>query len=347
MKVGMIGCGGMGTTHYLSLKALSSRMDFEVTALADCRKEFLDKASACFPEANLYEYGMDLIEKEELDAVHICLPSYLHASHAAAAMERGMHVLVEKPVCLTREDAKLLLETERKTGVKVMVGQVVRFFDEYRYLKEIYDNKTFGNLKSMVMQRISGDVTWGFEDWFHDEKKSGSVVLDLHVHDLDFLRYMLGEPDTFEVKAAAFDSGMINQIITSYEFGNVFVTAEGMWEVSPAVPFRAGFRAYFDEAAVVYDGGRKPSLSVYRKDGTVEVPEFCPEYDEVSDAAGINISNLGPYYTEIKSFIQCVRENRPVEIAPLDEGVKSVELALKEWEAAKAYVERHHSTNLT
>lgn len=341
MKVGVVGCGGMGTTHYLSLKALSSQMDLEVIALADCRKEFLDKASSYFPEARTYEFGMDLIEKEQLDIVHICLPSYLHVSHAVAAMEKGMNVLVEKPVCLTREDAQLILETEKRTGVKAMVGQVVRSFDEYRYLKQVYENKTFGNLKSIVMQRISGDVRWGFEDWFHDEEKSGSVVLDLHVHDLDFLRYMLGEPDSFDVRATAFDSGMINQIITTYEFGNVFVTAEGVWDVSPSLKFKAGFRACFDEATVVFDGSHRPSLAVYRKDGTVEEPELCPEYTKTSDAAGINISNLGPYYTEIKYFIQCVKEDKPVEVAPISEGVKSVEIALKEWEAAKEYVKKH------
>lgn len=340
MKIGVIGCGGMGTTHYLSLKELSSQMDVEVTALADCRKEFLDKAAAHFPEAKTYEYGMDLIENEELDVVHICLPSYLHVSHAVAAMEKGINVFVEKPVCLTQEDADKILETEKRTGVKAMVGQVVRCFDEYRYLKQVYDNQTYGKLKSIVMQRVSGDTTWGFEDWFHDEQRSGSVVLDLHVHDLDFLRYMLGEPDSFDVKATAFPSGMINQIITSYEFGDVFAVVEGVWDISPALKFEASFRACFEHATVVF-GARTPKLAVYKEDGTVEIPELKPEYQAESDEAGINISSQGPYYTEIKYFIDCLKNNKPVEIAPISEGVKSVELAMKEWEAAKEYVKKH------
>ena len=91
---------------------------------------------------------------------------------------------------LTREDCSRLLEVQKKTGARVMVGQVVRSFGEYRYLKDIYEKKTYGKLKSIVMQRISGDTKWGYEDWFHEERKSGSVVLDLHIHDLDFLRYM-------------------------------------------------------------------------------------------------------------------------------------------------------------
>jgi predicted dehydrogenase len=341
MKVGVIGCGGMGTTHYLSLKALSAQMDLEVVALADCRQEFLDKAAAQFENVRTYTYGMDLIENEQLDIVHICLPSYLHVSHAVAAMEKGMNVFVEKPVCLTREDAKKILDAERRTGVKAMVGQVVRSFEEYKYLKDVYDTGKYGKLKSIVMQRISGDVKWGFEDWFHDEQRSGSVVLDLHVHDLDFLRYMLGDPDKFDVKAAAFDSGMINQIITTYEFGNVFAAVEGVWDESHALSFEASFRACFEEGTLVFKGAHTPSLTVYKKDGTIETPELKPEYDVNSDAAGINISNLGPYYTEIKYFAECVRDNKPIEIAPISEGVKSVEFAIEEWEAAKKYVADH------
>ena len=70
MRIGVIGCGGMGTTHYLSLKVLSEKEDdVEVVALSDCRKEFLDKAASYFPEAATYEYGMELLEKEQLDII--------------------------------------------------------------------------------------------------------------------------------------------------------------------------------------------------------------------------------------------------------------------------------------
>ena len=340
MKVGVIGCGGMGTTHYLSLKALTAIMDLEVVALADSRQEFLEKAQACFPDARVYYNGIELIEKESLDMLHICLPSYLHAEHAIAAMEKKINVFVEKPLCLTNEDAKRILETEKRTGVKAMVGQVVRSFGEYQYLKNVYDTKKFGKLKSIVMQRISGDVRWGQGDWFHDERRSGSVVLDLHVHDVDFLRYMLGEPKSFDVKATAFENGMVNQIITAYEFEDAFAVAEGVWDVSADMKFKAGFRACFEEATVVFDGTETPSLCVYKKDGNVEVPRLHMEYDVESNEAGINISNLGPYYTEIKYFAECVRDGKDIEKAPLVEGAKSVDLAIREWEAAKKYLKK-------
>jgi len=130
MKVGLIGCGGMGTTHNLSLKALSTKMNVEVTALADCRPEFLEKAAIQWPNARQYKTGMELLETESLDSVHICLPSYLHTEHALAAMDKGMNVFIEKPVCLTEEEAEKLMDAQKRNGVQVMVGQVVRSFDE-------------------------------------------------------------------------------------------------------------------------------------------------------------------------------------------------------------------------
>lgn len=336
MKVGIVGCGGMGTTHILALKALSSAMDLEVVAIADCRSDFLLKAADHFPDARRYVTGEELIRAEELDLIHICLPSYLHTSHAVLAMQKGMNVFIEKPVCLTREEGELLLKTQQETGVQVMVGQVVRSTGEYLYLKEAYEKKTYGACKSIVMQRVGGDPIWGFEDWFHAEEKSGSVVLDLHVHDLDFLRYMLGEPDHYSVASSTFESGMINQIITSYQFGETMVSAEGTWEISPAYPFSATYRATFEDAVLVFSSAAQPPLTVYRKDGSVEVPEIIKEYDVSDNSAGINISDLGPYYNEIKYFIECLKQGRKNEVAPLEEGVKSVYLGIKVREAAKA-----------
>ena len=140
-----------------------------------------------------------------------------------------------------------------------------------------------------------------------------------------------------------FESGMINHIITEYEFGDVFATAEGIWDESSAMKFHAAFRAHFEDATIEFNGAQSPSLTVYKKDGTVETPELKAEYEGESDVAGINVSNLGPYYTEIKYFQECVREDKPVEVAPLIEGVRSVQLGIKEWNAAKEYVNAHES----
>lgn len=335
MKIGLLGCGGMGTTHCIALKALAESADIEVTALADCRKEFLDRAAGYWPNATKYSTGMELLENAEIDTVHICLPSYLHTDHAIKAMERGLNVLIEKPICISEDDCMRLLEAKKRTSGKVLVGQVLRFFAEYAYLKELYESGEYGELKAISLQRLSGDVTWGYEDWFHDEEKSGSVVLDLHVHDVDFLRCLLGEPDSVQVDSSCNSDGLVTHIYSRYAFGEVFATAEGLWDVSPALPFEASFRAYFERATVVYNGANEPSLAVYCEDGTVLEPELKIELDAVDSSAGINISSIGPYYTEIKYFINSIMENQEPDRASLEDAVASAQLALKELRLAK------------
>ena len=100
---------------------------------------------------------------------------------------------------------------------------------------------------------------------------------------------------------------------------------------------QAGFRAYFENGTVYFNQAGQPGLAVYKADGTEIVPELHPEYEGQTNN-GINITNLGPYYTEIKYFLECLRDGKEITLAPLQEGVKSVEQALEEWEAAKLYL---------
>ena len=99
MKIGLIGCGGIGMTHALALKALSQKYDLCVTAIADVRKERLELGLNVWPEAKAYDEGMDLLENAELDLAMICLPTYLHAKFAVRAMEEGTPEFTEKPAC--------------------------------------------------------------------------------------------------------------------------------------------------------------------------------------------------------------------------------------------------------
>lgn len=106
---------------------------------------------------------------------------------------------------------------------------------------------------------------------------------------------------------------MINQVITTYEFGDVFATAEGVWDVSPIPKFQAGFRAYFENGTVYFNQAGQPGLAVYKADGTEIVPELHPEYEGQTNN-GINITNLGPYYTEIKYFLECLRDGKEITL---------------------------------
>lgn len=334
MKIGIIGCGGMGVTHMLSLKTLAAGYDLTVAAIADVREEARKKALEIWPEAMALSEGMELLETVEVDMVLICLPSYLHAKYAVRAMEKGIHVFLEKPVCLREEDCELLLKTQEKTGAKVMAGQVVRMMDEYRYLKELIATKAYGKLQSITMWRLSGVADWGFENWFRDMKRSGSVILDLHIHDVDFLRYILGEPDSIYVNARKNQEGMPEQIITEYRFQDVIASAEAIWDNPKGFPFEAGYRAVFEEASLVFNSNGKDKIIEYHKEGEVKIPVLDREYQREDHTAGINISEMGPYCIEMKYFLDCLTQGKEIAVLPLSEGVGSVRLCLKELDMA-------------
>jgi predicted dehydrogenase len=105
LKIGLIGCGFMGSMH---LNCYLNIPDVKVVAVADVRPEKLSEA-VNLSGAEGYATGKELIEKADVDVIDICLPTFLHTSHAVAAMKKGRKVFLEKPACLTREDCELLL----------------------------------------------------------------------------------------------------------------------------------------------------------------------------------------------------------------------------------------------
>lgn len=322
LTVGLIGCGGMGGMHANCYLALSDKV--KLVAVADLDKAKTEKFTSA-SGAKYYENGKALLENEKPDIIDICLPTYLHTEYAVAAMKNGSDVFLEKPVCLTEEEAALLEKTKKETGAKMQIGQVVRFMDEYVYLRDTVKNGTYGKVKSAYFYRLSADPLWSWEDWFNDYTKSGTVALDLHVHDADVMRYIFGEPDSVSAHATRNDKGVIDHIFSSYTYGGTVINAEGAWDMPAGYPFAAGFRVIFEHAVLEHNG----RLTVRTDKGECFTPEFKAECD-VNVDSGINVSNLGAYYSEIKYFIDKVITGEGEEIAPLSEGIASAMLVKKE-----------------
>ncbi len=111
------------------------------------------------------------------------------------------------------------------------------------------------------------------------------------------------------------------------------VAAEGAWDYSPSFPFCMEYRVKFEKATVVFNSGNNPALVVYPNEGGQIVPEIKNDFDDSNDIGG-NISSLGGYYNELKYFTERLNLGLPLEVAPLSEGVKSLELVLREIEMA-------------
>ena len=187
LKVGLVGVGGISGAH---IPAWESLEDVQLTALCDIRPERMEN----WPEKRHYTDFDRMLDGEELDILDICLPTWLHVPFAVKAMERGIHVICEKPVSLNPEELALAYSVARKNGVCFMVAQVLRFWPEYELLKQIIDSQTYGKLLSGYMGRLGCYPRWSWDNWMMDPARSGMVPFDLHIHDLDFLVYALGVP---------------------------------------------------------------------------------------------------------------------------------------------------------
>ena len=214
-----------------------------------------------------------------------------------------------------------------------MVGQCIRFWPEYDWLRDIIKDKVYGEVRSAVFTRISPKPTWSWDGWILDPKRSGSVALDLHIHDTDYIRSIFGEPSGVSSKVARDGSGAIEQIFTNYRYNGSLVTAEGAWGYPPEFPFSMEYRVMFEKATAVYKSGKTPSLMVYTEDGGTLTPALEKEELENSDTGG-NVSDLGGYFNELKYFTGQVKNNLIIEKATLEEAVKSFELVVKEIESA-------------
>ncbi len=314
LKVALVGVGNISGAH---IPAWENMADCELVALCDVRPEQMEKYS----DKRCYTDFDEMLEKEEIDILDICLPTYLHADYSVKAMEKGINVLCEKPISLNKEDVKRVYGTAERCGVKFMVAQVLRFMFPYDFVKSVYDKKTYGGLLSGHMRRLSMMPGWSFDDWMRDEKRSGFVPFDLHIHDLDFLVYAFGEPKDARVKRVKRpDQDYLNAL---YDFGDFFVSAEAAWYCAEH-PFTADFVFQFEKAIVALAGG---VLTVYEKDGKT----FKPAEEEFNDVGeDTTRPKTGGYANEIEYFKNCVvsgknpNKVKPEELEAVIEVLKSI-----------------------
>ncbi len=319
VKVGLIGCGFMGTMHANCYNALKN---VKVTAVADLREDKA-QALAALSKAKIYSDGKDLIENAEVDIIDICLPTYLHTAYALLAMEKAPYVFIEKPVAFDKKECDLLEKKAKETGCNVQVGQVIRFWDEYVKLKEIIDSKIYGEVVNASFHRISPLPTWGWENWLLDVNKSGGACQDLHIHDVDYVISVFGLPN--KAKTLRNVTGDKNSYgSTHMYYDNFVVTTESTWDLPGSFPFNAGFRVKFEKAAVELAGGK---LNVFTDEGVSEAK--IDKIDLGVDGGG-NISDLGGYYNELLYFTDKAREGSKIERATLSDGVTSLKFLLKQ-----------------
>lgn len=292
LKVALVGVGGISGTH---IPAWDSMQDTELVALCDIRPERMEK----YQDKRHYENVDEMLEKEDIDILDICLPTFLHTEVALKALNKGINVLCEKPLSLDTDEISLLYDTAEKNGVKIMAAQVLRFWYEYEVLKNIYETEKYGKLISGSMSRLGVRPETSWNNWMLDESLSGLVPFDLHIHDCDFLYYAFGNP----VKTTTYRKKRPEQdyLEVVYEYKDFFVTADASWYAAP-YPFRATFRFQFEKAVVANENGK---LTVYECGGKIS------DLSETAEDSGVlGLPKSDAYANEIRYFTDCVIANK-------------------------------------
>lgn len=314
-KVGLIGWGAIGNVHGRAYKAMP---DVRVVAVADVETERRHKAAE-FLEATPYASAEDLIDNADVDMVDICLPTYLHAKYAVRALERGRHALSEKPMALTEEECTAMIEAEKRSGKTLMIAHCVRFWPEYYYLKTVYDSRIFGELQLLSLSRVGAKTMGSWQNWMLDPVLSGSQTVDRHIHDTDYVLYLLGTPTAVRTLGHADEAGL-SHVSTQYVYPEgPAVFAEGGGNIPLGYPFTMAYRAVFDKATVSFNSRSKPSLLVYPWDGKPYEPEYEVSFrgEASTEATGANISALGAYWAEIRYLVDCIKSGqKPTIITP-------------------------------
>ena len=180
IKIGLIGVGNMGKRH---ARVYSEISDVDLVSLVDTDEETIKELSQKYEKSKVYSDYHEMLEKEKLDAVSICVPTSLHYSVAKECIKNGLHVLLEKPITSTVSEGQELLKLASSKKVKFLVGHIERFNPAVKKTKEMIENGDLGNVIAISIKRVGG---------FPFKITDSNIVVDSAIHDIDIVNYLLG-----------------------------------------------------------------------------------------------------------------------------------------------------------
>lgn len=254
------------------------------------------------------------------DVIDICLPTDVHADFAHKAIAADKPLFIEKPIARTLADAESIVEGAKKAGVPLMVGHVVRYFPEFALGRQMVLNGGVGK-PAAIRTRRGGPPPKGSSGWFLDHSRSGGVLLDLAIHDFDWLQWTFGKVKFLYSKSLGSSTGKgPDYALTTLTFESGAVAhVEATW-MDPG-----GFRTTFDvagsEGLLEFDSRKTPALRTVTSENSAMEPSVAPHED--------------PYYLELDAFLTSVRTGAPVAITGED-GIAALRISLAAMDSAKS-----------
>ncbi|MEJ9312092.1 Gfo/Idh/MocA family oxidoreductase [Priestia megaterium] len=324
VKIGVIGCGSIAQHRHLPEYKMNEQV--ELVAVCDINTERANSVAQQYG-VKAYTNYEELLASGTVEAVSVCTPNYLHAPISVAALNSGVHVLCEKPMATSEEEAKAMIEAAKTNGKKLMIGHNQRFVASHQKARELIEKGGIGKIYSFrTAFGHGGPEGWsvdGKDSWFFkkDEAFIGAMG-DLGVHKTDMLRYILNEEI---VEVGAFVES------NAKDFANVDDNAVCVLKTQSGI---IGTLA----ASWAYNGKEDNSTIVYGEKGILRL-EDDPTYSLVAQYATGEVVNyeLGKIQSNdeggqsnshvIEQFVEAVAEDKESPV-PGEEGLKSLAVIL-------------------
>jgi predicted dehydrogenase len=318
MRLAVLGLGFMGSTHVAALRGLPG-VELAAVYSGDEKKLAgdltgvrgnLGTGGECMDFSRVRKYT-DLeavLADSRLDAVDVCLPTYLHDSVAVDALRAGKHVLVEKPMALDPYGVDRMIHAARRYQRVLMTAQVLRFFPEYMALREVIANGKLGRCRFASFRRSCAAPAWG--GWLQEAEQSGGGVFDLLIHDVDMCLHLFGKPKA--VAASGYcESGLgIDCMDAQLFYADGVAAITGGWHSSGDFPFRMEYCVTLDGGTVEYSSlGRPPVL-----------------YSALGGSQLLDLAAQDGYAGEIAYFAECCDNDQAPERCPPAESADAVKV---------------------
>ncbi|HEY3319492.1 MAG TPA: Gfo/Idh/MocA family oxidoreductase [Planctomycetota bacterium] len=333
INVAVVGLGFMGVTH---IKAYRKLENVRLAAICDAVRLPVDgdlsdiTGNFGAPEPLKLDMAQvkatknldDLLADPSIDLIDLCVPTLAHVKLSVAALKAGKHVVCEKPMARTAAQCREIVQAAASAKGYFMPAMCVRFIPEYCWLKDAIDSKRYGRVLSAVFRRVGERPVWGREHFLNGEK-SGGALLDMHIHDADFVQYAFGRPKAVFARGFTLVSGAIDHVLAQYVVaGDVAVSAEGGWVMSDGYGFSMSFKVIFENATVDFDSAR--GAEAFRLFQTGQTPQT------------LSISGADGYMGELQHLIDSIAAGRPPSIVTAQDGMSAVEICEAEERSIKS-----------
>jgi predicted dehydrogenase len=311
LRFGLCGLGFMGRSHFSRL-----REHPQVRLVAVCDRDPrrragqwddqlgnldlvrtgehvpMDDIRACADTA-------DLVAMPDIDAIVLALPTPLHADVAVAALEAGKHVLCEKPMACDVAACDRMIRAAEYSGRVLMVAQCLRFWPQYETIRRLVAGGRIGHVRFAVLRRLTSAPAYSADNWLMMGATSGGALLDLHVHDIDFMHYAFGMPATVCARGMTGPSGGIDHVVATYSYDDGrYMLLEGGWVLTPPWPFDMSIVVHGERGTLEWAMSRGEAVRLY--DGGAE-PESIP-------CAGDAL------LSQLDHFLECAQAGRPSDL---------------------------------